>query len=262
MLAVIGSLSRDRIGGEERVGGGAYHAARGLRLLSARATIVAKAADRSLVPPLVELGVPVRFHDAATTTGFDLEYTGEERRLEVTEVGEPWSAAEAEGWVADALGRIRFVHVAPLLRSDFPAETLAVLARGRRLLLDGQGLVRRPQTGPLELDDDFDPELLRHVSILKLAEEEARVVLPDVRLDSLAQLGVDEVLVTFGARGSLVYADGELERIPARPVDAEATGAGDVFCAAYLAGRAESYAPVAAARRAASIVEMVLERRV
>ena len=37
------------------------------------------------------------------------------------------------------------------------------LARRHRVLLDGQGLVRVPQTGPLQLDDDFDPEILRHV---------------------------------------------------------------------------------------------------
>ena len=69
-----------------------------------------------------------------------------------------------------------WVHVAPLLRSDFPAETLAALARGRRLSFDGQGLVRASEPGPLRLDADFDPAMLEHVQILKLAEEEAEVV--------------------------------------------------------------------------------------
>ena len=42
---------------------------------------------------------------------------------------------------------VRWVHVAPLARTDFPAETLAAAARGRRLSLDGQGLVRPGATG-------------------------------------------------------------------------------------------------------------------
>src|SRR5206468_93853 len=68
---------------------------------------------------------------------------------------------------------IDWVHVAPLARSDFPVETLAELARGRRLSLDGQGLVRPAEIGPLRLDGGYDPALLRAVTVLKLAEEEA-----------------------------------------------------------------------------------------
>ena len=36
--------------------------------------------------------------------------------------------------------------------------------------------MRVPETGPLRLDADFDPEVLRHVSMLKLSEEEAEVL--------------------------------------------------------------------------------------
>jgi sugar/nucleoside kinase (ribokinase family) len=259
-LAVIGNLSVDHVGGETRVGGGPFHAARGLRLLSARATIVTKAGDRSLLQPLVALGLPVRFRDAATTAGFSFFYEGDTRHMTVEELGEPWTPEEARGWVAEALGRTQWVHVAPVARSDFPAATLGALARGRRLLLDGQGLVRPERTGPLELDAAYDPEVLRHLTVLKLAEEEARVVLHDLTEPSLRRLGIPEVLVTFGARGSLVYADGRLERIPCRRVDADATGAGDAFCAAYLAGRAAGYAASAAAHRATNLVESLLRR--
>ena len=101
------------------------------------------------------------------------------------------------------------MHAAPLLRSDFPAETLAALARGRHLSLDGQGLVRSPETGPLRLDADFDPAMLEHVQILKLAEEEAEVI------GAIDRLGVPEVLVTFGPRGSCVYYEGRAEDVGA-----------------------------------------------
>ena len=64
----------------------------------------------------------------------------------VTAIGERWQPADAAALAPD----VRWVHVAPLLRSDFPAETLAALADGRRLSLDGQGLVRAPHVGPLD----------------------------------------------------------------------------------------------------------------
>jgi sugar/nucleoside kinase (ribokinase family) len=178
--------------------------------------------------------------------------------MEIEELGEPWTPEDARAWVAGAVDGVEWLHVAPVLRSDFPAETLAELARGRRLLLDAQGLVRVPRTGPLHEDADYDPETLRHVTVLKLAEEEARIVLPDLSEESLAGLGVPEVLVTFGSRGSLVWTEEGSARIPARPVEADATGAGDAFSSAYLASRAAGSTPVEAAERASRLVESLL----
>ncbi|MDX6489237.1 MAG: hypothetical protein QOK13_1852, partial [Gaiellaceae bacterium] len=137
------------------------------------------------------------------------------------------------------------------------------LARGRRVSFDGQGLVRRPEVGPLRLDAEFDPDVLRNVSILKLAEEEARVLVGELDAASLAELGVAEVVVTLGSRGSLVLAGGRLERVTARPFKGrvDPTGAGDAFAAAYLAGRASGQSPVASARRATALVGGLLGGR-
>ena len=43
---------------------------------------------------------------------------------------------------------------------------------------DGQGLVRVPQIGELTLDARYDPELLRHLTVLKLSEDETAVIAP------------------------------------------------------------------------------------
>lgn len=256
-LAVLGNLTQDRIDGSLRVGGGPFHAARGLRRLDASGVIVTKAAE-ALLPPLAALGVPVESREARTTPIFAIAYDGDERQMEIEELGEPWTPEDARAWVAGALDGVEWLHVAPVLRSDFPAETLAELARGRRLLLDAQGLVRVPRTGPLREDADYDPETLRHVTVLKLAEEEARIVLPDLSEQSLAGLGVPEVLVTFGSRGSLVWTEEGTARIPARPVEADATGAGDAFSSAYLASRAAGCMPFEAAEHASRLVESLL----
>ena len=66
------------------------------------------------------------------------------------------------------------------------------------------------------LDDDFDRDVLGHVTILKLAEEEARAIVGDAELESLASLGVPEVVVTFGLEGSLVLTREGATRVPAR----------------------------------------------
>jgi len=263
-LAVIGNLARDVVDGRApRVGGGAFHCARALRLLDRPARVITKCAeaDRALLlPALVAQGLPVRWRQSGSTSAFALQYRGDERELEVEGLGPEWTADEARGWVRAALGGARWVHVAPLARSDFPAETLAELASGRTLSLDGQGLVRPARTGPLELDRDFDPALLEHVQVLKLAEDEARVVLGDLDLEDL---GVPEIIVTLGSGGSLVWARGKLERVPACPVrePVDPTGAGDAFAAVYMAGRSAGHPPAAAARQATSVVAALLARR-
>ncbi len=65
--------------------------------------------------------------------------------------------------------------------------------------------------------------------------------------------------MTLGERGSVVYADGTLEQIPATPVaGADPTGAGDAFMAGYLARRRVGDPPAAAARRATALVAALL----
>jgi sugar/nucleoside kinase (ribokinase family) len=257
LLAVVGNLARDLFPGRPpRIGGCAFYGARALRLLGRPARIVTKCAEEhrtQLMPQLVGLGVPVVWRAAASTTTFTFEYHGEERHMEVEAVGDPWTPDELREAVADA----RWIHVGPLLRSDFPVETIAFLARGRRLSLDAQGLVRVPERGPLRLDASFDRELLRHVAVLKVSEEEA------VAIGSVEELGVPEVLLTRGSRGSTIIVDGKAEDVPAFPIlGVDPTGAGDVFAVVYLASRGAGFAPGAAARRAtAAVAEMLAGRR-
>jgi len=262
-LAVVGNVACDLVdGGPPRVGGGPFDAAMALRVLARPARILTRcsSADRAaLLPDLIALGVPVTWREAETTSTFGIRYDGERRFMHVEAVGHRWTPADVRD---PALADASAVHVAPLLRSDFPPETLAELARGRRLSLDGQGLVRPGRTGELVLDADFDPAVLRHVSVLKLAEEEAHAVLGDVNHGSVAELGVPEVLVTFGPRGSIVYADGDETFVRANEVaNVDPTGAGDAYSTAYLAARSTGAAPVAAARRATALVEGLLAGR-
>jgi sugar/nucleoside kinase (ribokinase family) len=196
------------------------------------------------------LGTAMHYVSGRTTACFEFSYEGDRRKMAVVAVGDVWEPEDVP-----ALDEVDWVHVAPLLRSDFPTETVGAIAAGRRVLLDGQGLVRVSRVGALVLDADFDPGLLRHVAALKLAEEEAEV------LGDPAALPVGEVLVTHGSRGATVYVDGRSTRISTDPVDADPTGSGDMFAISYVAARAAGHAPVDAARSAAGVVSAVLRER-
>lgn len=253
MIALVGNLSRDQLPGRPPTpGGGVYHGARALQRLRVPARIVARCAEAdrpAFIPAVARLGTPVRYVPGASTAAFSISYDGDRRTMLVDALGDAWLPGDLPD-----LPRCRWLHVAPLSRHEFPAATLAALARGRRLLVDGQGLVRAPAVGPLRLDADFDPEVLRHVWALKLADEEAAV------LGDVTRLGVREVLVTHGSRGSTVYWGGRRELVPAHPVDADPTGAGDAYSIAYVAARNAGFPPPGAARRATALVASLLTR--
>jgi sugar/nucleoside kinase (ribokinase family) len=263
-VAVAGNLSHDVIdGGAPTPGGCPFFAAAAFRRLGRAGQIVTRFrdADAGLFGPALDaLGVPVTLLAAGATSGFSLDYVGEEREMGVTAIGETWRPADAEALAAD----VAWVHVAPLLRSDFPAAALAALAAGRRLSLDGQGLVRVPRVGRLEIDAAYDPAVLEHVTALKLSEEEALIVAggPFDR-EAAAALGVPEVLLTLGSRGAVVFVDGSETFVPAAwPVlGVQTTGAGDAFMVGYAVARVGGDDPVGAARLASRLVAEMLEER-
>lgn len=251
MIALLGNLARDLLPGQEpRVGGGPFHAARALALQSGPVRIYARcaAADRDeLFDPVTALGTPAELLPGAATATFAFSYHGDQREMEMLALGDVWEPDDIP-----ILPATSWIHVTALARSDFPPQTIAAIATHGRIVLDGQGLVRAPKLGPLQLDADYDPELLRHVTVLKLSDEEAAVV------GDPAALPVREVLVTHGSRGATVYSGGAVEHVESDPVDADPTGAGDAFCISYVVGRAGDLDPLAAAQRACRIVSELL----
>ena len=260
-LGVVGLISLDRVdGGMPRLGGAPVYAARTFRLLGHPPVVATKLADEDR-PRLAGLGLPVLAGSASQTIEFRIENDGDRRRMAIEELGEPWSAEEARGWLTRALADVDWLHAGALTRADFPPETLAALARGRMLSFDGQGLVRRAQVGDLALDPDYDPEALRHVGVLKLAREELDALQLELTEAALGSLGVREVVVTLGRAGAVVYADGLAEHVPTIPLEGvDPTGAGDSWTTAYLGYRRQRHSPVSAARLANGAVGAILGR--
>jgi sugar/nucleoside kinase (ribokinase family) len=266
-VTVLGNLAIDVINGAPRSPGGcASFAGVALEAAGGPGRIVAMGAqeDHALFDPLRE-----RFGDMVTilpsdrTSGFRLDYDDvDHRHMSVDAIGPVWGRAEVEA--ADP--NTTWVHLAPLLRTDFPAETLALLSeRGHLVAYDGQGLVRADQLGPLIEDRHFPADLLTHLDVLKLAEDEA-VVVADGKFDAgvAARLGVPEIVVTYGSEGCDIYIDGAVTRVPAawRVLGVQTTGAGDMFTAYYVANRAAGAVPARAAELASELVARELEKRV
>jgi hypothetical protein len=150
-LALIGNLAVDRIAaGAPRSGGGVFHGARAAERVGADAVVVTRCAeaDRHVaLAPLEATGIPVLCADAHETTAFSFHYDGDRRVMSVDAVGDPWTVADVDGWAAEALRDARWVLVAGLLRSHFPADTLAALARGVASCSTGRGSCASPGAG-------------------------------------------------------------------------------------------------------------------
>jgi sugar/nucleoside kinase (ribokinase family) len=266
-IALVGNLAVDRVaGGAPRAGGGVFWGARAAAHIGADAIVVTRCApaDRDVALEALEtFGLPVTSVDAAETTAFSFHYEGDHRVMNVDALGDEWTVADIEGWAAPALAGVDWVLVAGLLRSHFPSETVAALAGGgRRLLLDAQGILRRAATGPLQRDDGVDRSTFAHLSVLKLNEDEGRVLAGSLETEPLRALGVEEVLLTLGSQGSRVIAADTVTDIPSFPTTGEVdpTGAGDSFSVVYLDGRARGLDPEAAARRASETVADLISR--
>ena len=135
-------------------------------------------------------------------------------------------------------------------------------ATDRRVSYDGQGLVRCAELGPVRFDGEFDRDVLTHISFLKLAEEEAAAFMPRVTDEAIFRLGVPEVVVTLGSRGSIVYAGGASTPIPCRPIHGvDLTGLRRRVRRRLPRGARRGLGPVAAARRATALVALLLTNR-
>ncbi len=261
-LAVIGHTACDYVdGAPPRPGGAPLYAAKALRALGERGVIVTRCSedDRALLDSLYAVGLPVVWRAEGRTPVFVIRNGPDGRELELRALGDPWTAQDARDWVGAAIAGAGWVHLGPLWRGDFAPDAVAELARGRRLSFDGQGLVRPGRTGPVRMDAEADLSVLEHVDVLHLSEREAATLGLGLDERSLRTLGVPEVVVTLGERGSVVYADDLAGLVPAAPVAVrDPTGAGDAFIAAYASSRLAGHEPVSAARRATELLHGLL----
>ena len=239
MIALLGNLSRDLFPGRPpRVGGAPFHAARALRSLHVPARIYARCAldDRDeLLPPVVALGTPV----ALRAGRGDRELRDRLRRRAGERCG---SARSATPGCPDDVPLLPG-RCAGCTSRRSPAPTSRPRRSPRSRAAGGsrstaRGSCGRRGTGELELDADYDPDVLRHVWVLKLTDEEAEVL-----GDPAALAGARGARHPRLARRDRLRGRAESSACRRSPIERRPDRRRRRLLVAYVAGRAAGLAP-------------------
>lgn len=157
-------------------------------------------------------------------------------------------------------------HLGTLLADDFSLEVVKYLSEKGLVSVDSQGYLREVRDQNVyAIDWAGKEEALQYIHFLKANEHEMEVLTgySDV-ISAAKQLyawGVNEVLITLGSLGSVIY-DGEtFYKIPAyKPKEVvDATGCGDTYMTGYLYKRAKGAGIEEAGRFAAAMSTLKIE---
>lgn len=252
-ICVIGPVTKDLIYKDGKLfrqgpGGAAYYAAMAAKALGVTVSVFTQLADEDrgeLLKDFRDSGIAVHCGDLAATMIFENHYFDRQdavRTQRVLSVSRPFEAEKIETIQA------RFIHLGPLLSGDFDLSCIAAARDAASLVaLDVQGFLRERDGENIRAVPWADKnKALPEIDILKADETEALLLTGenDVRHAArvIAEFGPREVIITCGARGSLIYAAGEyfdIAAFEAGPV-VDTTGCGDTYMGAYLAKRLQS----------------------
>ncbi|MCF2504529.1 PfkB family carbohydrate kinase [Dyadobacter sp. CY107] len=242
-ICTIGHITLDKVVTAQSVkympGGTSFYFSKALRHFDVDYMLVTALAEKEnhIVSALRDENIQVFSQPSEHTVYFENIYSANQdhREQNVLHKAAPFTTAQMPDIEA------RIFHLGPLLSDDITVDLLKSLAQKGTVSLDIQGYLRYVKDQKVLYKDWADKkEALPHVSILKANEFEMEVVTgtSDVRkgAEYLADLGVKEVIITLGSKGSLIYKDNDFFRIPAYKPTAivDATGCGDTYMAGYL----------------------------
>ena len=251
----VGTITKDLLGaGKTTMGGTVTYAAVTACNLGLRTGIIARADSAFDLSPLQERGIEILRLPAAETTTFTNLYRDGRRLQYISAIAGPIAGADIpESWRG-----ARIVHLGPLAQ-DLPADVSCAF-NGSLLGVTPQGWMRRwgddglIHAVPWERPED----VLSCADVLVYSVDD---VVGDERLIHRYGSLVETMVVTQSKRGATVYRRGQHpHHFPAFAADeVDPTGAGDVFCAAYLIHLAETHDPYAACRFANCVASFSVE---
>ena len=263
-VCVIGHVTKEiiRINGKKRrlLGGVAYYTAIALNRLGLKIKVITRYAeiDRDINDVFTGENLDLVNRGSGRTTEFENIYSDnmETRIQKIKAKADPFIISD----VLDV--RAKIFHIGPLLREDFSLEFISSLSHIGKISLDIQGFFRKIKDGMVIQEGDGRAEILKYVSILKADEFEAKAIVKEKDISfaamSIAEYGVEEVIITRGEKGSLVCKDKKIISFPAIPPKkiVDVTGAGDTYMAGYLFQRLKSENVVKAAEFAVATATM------
>jgi sugar/nucleoside kinase (ribokinase family) len=157
-------------------------------------------------------------------------------------------------------------HLGPLTKEDITLEILKLLSKKAKISLDIQGFLRTIEKGEVKsVDWEEKEEGLAYVNILKTDATEAKILSGENNIKKaavkLSTYGIDEIIVTLGSKGSLIYSKKEfyfIQSFPPRKI-VDATGCGDTYMAGYIYKRLRSSDIYESGRFAAATASLKLE---
>ena len=247
MIAVVGSANRDIVvtsetlpgAGETVLGSGHIETAGGkganqavaAARLGASVSFVGRVgndhAGRMLVAAFEAEGVDIEYLAWSEEAPTGLALITVDRTGENTIVVTPGAnGLVGVGDVSDAEPMLRSAAVT-LLQLEIPVPTVVDAAQ----IAGGTVILNAAPAQPLP------KELLDAVDVLVVNQPEFEALLGSRDPGAAQQVPVPATVVTYGANGAALVADGAVARYSAPHVDAvDTTGAGDAFCGALAAG--------------------------
>ena len=226
-FVAVGHVTLDHFGDVVRPGGAALYAAiTAHRLGLSAAMLTSHGPDFPLdeIPPQIE----VVTLEAAQTTAFEHQEAAGGRALRVRGAARPLTVADLpEDWRGAPLVLLAPVlqEVDPALTTAFDDAAIGAELQGWLRTVSGEGAVS-PGRWPSP-----NPVLARLQAIFASAHD---VLGHESQVTEWVQR-VPVAVVTAGAAGALLYVNGERYEVRARRTrEVDATGAGDVFAAAFL----------------------------
>lgn len=252
---VIGHVTRDRLpDGRFTIGGTVAYAARTAQALGCRVGVLTSATDDLNLSQAFE-GISLSCVPSPVMTTFENRYTSSGRQQTVESVATRLSGS----MLPPDWRQATIIHLGPVAQEVAP--TLADQISPAFLGVTPQGWMRRwdehGQVYPTAWENG--KSLLRRADAVVLSEED---VGGDERLLSDWAMQAKVLVVTRGARGCTVYADGVRTDLAAWPVvEVDSTGAGDIFAAVFFVLLQRNGDPWEAARRANCVAALSVTRR-
>lgn len=267
-ICCIGHITLDKVvttkATRHMAGGTAYYFSSALQQMDIKYLLVTSLAESEMfyVDDLREKGLEIWAYPSWHTVYFENIYgeNQDNRKQNVLQLGEPFTITQMDEVEASVF------HLGPLLADDISTELIQYLSTKGKVSLDAQGYLRKvvhQKVRPIDWPDKQNA--LQYVDILKADEAEMAVLTGCKEVEKgskmLADLGVNEVVITNGSMGSKIYDGSNFYDIEAYPpaVIEDATGCGDTYMAGYLYSRAKGFDIERSGRFGAAMASLKME---